>query len=118
MKIPEIKIVVTKYDEIEEFNSWREFEDWAIDECDKSLYEMWRELDLDDHRAYDGMRDWVRNGLSMSNLEDLVKERGWRIERKAEFLTEQGVRDMNLLYAVEHGLISFEKYLECIGRRL
>lgn len=81
-KIPTVFIVVTKQDEQEEFASYKEFEDWAINECDKELRHMWRfTLCSDGRRGYEDMRDWVRNGLSMEDLGTLVLEKGWSIRR-------------------------------------
>lgn len=87
-KIPEIIFVVTRPNpndslpEREEFATWREFEEWACDECDKELYGFYRyTLEPDDRRGCEDARDYVRNRMDQDHLIEFVEDKGWKFFR-------------------------------------
>lgn len=86
MTIPmtkEVKIVATKGDTREEFNSWKEFEEWCFDLFDEYYAESYQQLyeDSDHQTGYEDARDWLRNGATIAEIEEAAWENDWKIER-------------------------------------
>lgn len=87
-KIPTIKFVVTRPNpndslpEREEFESWREFEDWACDECDKELYSFYRfDVEPFERRGCQDMREFVRYVMDTDHIIEFVEDKGWKFHR-------------------------------------
>lgn len=86
-KIPEIKYVVSRPNpnapihDSEEFESYKEFERWAIDECGRELCDAYGDADPDSRRGCDGMREWVENTMWFNDLSEFVEEKGWKVSK-------------------------------------
>lgn len=89
-KIPSIKFVATRPNpnsfihDSEEFESYRDFEAWAIDECNREFYDAYKDADIDSRRGCDGMNEWVSFTMDADEVISFVEEKGWKVSRVPE----------------------------------
>lgn len=92
-RIPEVKFVATKGSEVEEFISYKDFEEWAMDECDRELADFWKyTLCSDGRRGIDGYREYVKDWMPANELIEFVEEKGWEVKRVAYDLSNESVK--------------------------
>lgn len=80
--IPSVHFVVTKGDEKEEFKTFKELENWFIDECDRDICDEYHAADFDDKGGCDGPYDWVRQTFDFNMIQHFLEQgAGWKLER-------------------------------------
>lgn len=91
-KIPDIKFVATKGSEVEEFTSYRDFEVWVIDECNRDIYDAYRDADPDSRRGCDGMDEWVSYTMDANELIEFLEFKGWEVKRVTYDLSNEPLK--------------------------
>jgi len=93
-KIPEIKFVVTREstNEVEEFESYRDFEDWFYEECEKDIIQAYKCADPDSRRGSEDVRDWVRNTFWNDEINEFLGEKGWELKKVVADQSNEKVR--------------------------